>query len=167
MPLSALPTRLQSPSAWKGTDWDTWYQRWMLQYIGWFAYGPRATERWARWRALPKVLLAIGGKGTWRWEYDDGSQPELSEWGKTPLKLDAPVNYYLSRVQYWKRWHFAVQWPLQITFHVYWRASDVPTAFTRPDTLGISKFFSAYGPVSRDADRVYWFPGFFVGGEWK
>jgi hypothetical protein len=111
------------------------------------------------------VLFAVRGKGIWRWEDDKTDIP----FGQTFNKIVfwTPRDCYLSRVQYWSRWHFAVQWPLQVTFHVYWRAADVAFPYERPKGMSIKKMFFAYGPVHRDADAVYWFPSGYIGGKWK
>lgn len=154
MPWSALPEHIDEPSEWAGTDFDKPGWRWHNQIKGWFAYGPRAKEWWARWRGVPKVIFALRGAGEWRYESD----AELWK-GETGI--------YLSRVQYYCRWHVALQWPLQLSFHWYWHAADVPTAPDRPKDLSMKKLVFGYGPTHRDSDTVYWFPSFFLGGTWK
>ena len=150
MPWSALPPHIDDEHEWKGTDWDKPGLSWHNKYKGWFAYGPRAKEKWARWRTIPRVLVKLKGKGPWRYETDDLS-------GKS----------YLSRVQYWTRWHFQIQWPFMVAFHIYWRAKDVPQEPNRLSDATIKKMFFFYGPGHRDGDAVYWCPSFFVGGSWK
>jgi hypothetical protein len=153
MPWSALPEHINEPREWAGKDHDkVWYTRWVKYVQGWFAYGPRAKEWWARWRLVPCTLFAMKGNGPWRFE---------------GIMRDGKVRFYRSRAQYWTRWHVALQWPLQLTFHWYWRAADVPTTDTRPQNLNIKKLVFGYGPVHRDADDVYWFPSFYLGGTWK
>lgn len=161
MPWSALPEQLRSAEAWKGTDWDNPFQRWLLRFKGWFAFGWRASEGWARWRRYPKVLFAKRGWGRWRLESDE--QP--GEVGL--LKLWTADSWYVSRVQYWCRWSVQVQWPLFFAFHVYWKRRDVPLYPKRPNTLGIGKLFFFYVGAHRDADGVYWVPSVYVGGVWK
>lgn len=154
MPLSALPPELQDvqnhfpDDKAFGTTWFgrlyTWYQKTTKT---WFCFSYRCTEWWARWRKAPVVLLKIGGQGVWRYESTGEEQ-------------------YLSRVQYYKRWHFAIQWPLMVSFHVYFHQKDVPIfGDPRPDTDG--KLFFAYWNHF-DADLVYWMiTSIFVGLEWK
>lgn len=147
MPWSALPPHIDEPSEWVGSDWDNPWQRWLLKIKGWFAYGYRAKEWWARWRRYPVVLFALRGSGMWRIEWDDDD-------------LDAPG--YLSRVQYWCRWHVQLQWPLFFAFHVYLKNPAEPERYNRNTPL---VYF--YVGAHRDADGVYWFPSAFVGGGWK
>lgn len=170
MPLSALPERLQDPNAWKGTDMDNIFQRWIIKnpwIHGLFAYGPRAKEWWGRWREIPIVLFAIRGKGQWRWEYTNGLF-EMTEGSTTLTKKDSDnviYNYYLSRVQYFTRWHFQIQWPFVVSFHFYFSQKSVPTFPTRTDTD--NKLFYCYFGAHRDSDQIYWFPSAFLGLTWK
>lgn len=150
MTKSALPERLQQDSNWVGTDWDTKWQRWMIPFKAVFAYGPRAKEWWARWKTPPKILLRIGDKNGWRWEMD-------------PLSMCT----YVSRVQYFKRWHFAIHWPLLVTFHCYFKKKGVPMA---GDVLGdrlSNTLFYCYFGAHYDQDGVYWMPSVYVGLTWK
>lgn len=167
MPWSSLPEHLNSPEKWKGTDMDTDLFRWTLKIKGWFAFSPRATEWWARWRSIPKLLFALRGKGFWRAEHDElGERSGRGHWyWLNPIYTED--GWYLSRVQYYCRWHVAVQWPLQVTAHVYWREKDVPYPPNRPTSLGINKLLYMYGPTHRDTDVVYWIISFFIGGQWK
>jgi hypothetical protein len=181
MPKSALPERLQDPANWAGTDDDIWYMRWRIYVKGWFAYGPRATQRWAKWREFPKTLFAVRSKqGIFRvetetWERDSSWD---CKWDFNWLfnsnlwayrdKVDL-VEYsqgYLSRIQYYTRWSFQIQWPLTIAFHYYFRAKDVPVHGQLRPNLD-KKLFFAYVGVHRDGDKVYWFPSAFVGLTWK
>jgi hypothetical protein len=135
MPWSALPEHLNSPEKWAGTDDSkVAWMNWRLKVKGWFAYGPRAKEWWARWRTSPVCLFKIGGTGEWRYETD-------------PFKLIP----YLSRIQYWKSWHLAVQWPFFISF-----------SLVKKD-----KVLYMYIGCSYDQDGVYWFPSSFIGKTWK
>lgn len=161
MPWSALPESLNSPEKWAGTDNDTWYARWTLQFQGWFAFGPRAIEWWASWKFPPKVLFKIGGKGEWRYEF---VQSLLS------LPDGSPLSYYLlSRCQYYKRWAFVVQWPLMFTLHWYWREKDVPISGgdNWNDDFSIMELVFMYGPLHWDADLIYWILSFYIGSQWK
>lgn len=160
-PRSALPPHIDEPHEWKNTDWDTKWQRWMLEIKHWFAFGPRATEWWARWRKFPIVLFARKGRGKWRLEDDVDDIVSYKPTSHEP-------GTYLSTIQYWCRWHIALQWPLHLTFHIYWRAADVPGLFERPrKDLSIHHMFFFRIGARRDADKVYWFPSLFVGGNWN
>lgn len=129
----------------------------------WEAFGPQSRFWWARWRPVPTVLFAARGEGRWRMEND------VTEIGLRDIKrCNSWPNWYLSRIQYWSRWHIAVQWPLQITGHIYWRKADVPQFPDRPaKDLGITRLFYVYGPIHRDADGIYWLNSFFFGGGFK
>lgn len=182
MPRSALNERLNDPANWKGTDDDNWFMRWRIPLKGLFAYGPRATQWWAKWREYPKTLLAIRSRqGVFRaetegWERDSSWD---SVWDIRWLfnddvyayrELEVPiVEYkqgYLSRIQYYARWHFQIQWPFMIAFHFYFKAKDVPKyGEPRPNTD--SKLFYFYFGAHRDSDKVYWFPSAFAGLVWK
>ena len=171
MPKSALPDHIDEPHEWDGTDWDWWGQKWMLKIKHWFAYGPRAKEWWARWREVPIVLFGIKGAGPWRYEYTKDGKPDffydenncIGFWHKVPH----PDLYYLAVTQYFSRWHFAVQWPFHVTFHIYF-TKDIPIQPQRPeeDYTIRTMFFIRFG-ARRDADRVYWFPSMFVGGDFN
>ncbi len=128
----------------------------------WMAVGPRSRFWWARWRETPITLFAIKGKGKWRFEND-----EIDLALNDRNKVKGWPNWYLSRVQYWCRWHFAVNWPLQITFHVYWKESSVPKWPDHGGDTNITDMLYVYGPGHRDADKVYWLISGFIGGGWK
>lgn len=178
MPLSALPESLQDVENHFPDDDQyknvpifgnlyRWYQK---KSKTWFAFSYRCTEWWAKWRKFPTVLFAIGGKGEWRFEtHAETGYGIVSAELYTPnavfFSLDSG-NYYLSRIQYYKRWHFAIQWPLMVSFHVYKKEINVPIiGQTLPDLDG--KLWFAYWNHF-DADLVYWMlTSFFVGGGWK
>lgn len=182
MPKSALPERLQDPAAWKGTDDDNKWMRWRIPLKGLFAYGPRAKEWWAKWREYPKTLFAIRSKqGLFRaesegWEQDSAwdsvssatkfVDTDIFVTGISPQGLQFIQQGYLSRVQYYTRWHIQLQWPFMFAVHFYTRAADVPIqGLPRPDTDGKLWFF--YFGAHRDADKVYWFPSAYLGRNWK
>ncbi len=162
MPWSAVPPHLNphiNPDAWKGTDQDVWWKRWLIPFKGWMAFGPRATEKWAKFREYPWLLFAAKGKGYFRWENTDGSWETID----TPQKIGQQTfdwtgaAVYLSRSQYWTKWHIQLQWPLFIAFHIYWRLRDVPSFPDRPrEDLSILHMFQFQIGFKRDADRVYW-----------
>jgi hypothetical protein len=160
----ALPPGLDRWQDWKGKDHDkVWYTRWVKYVKGWFAFGPRSAYSWARWSFPPKLLFKIGGKGPWRYEFV--AAPDTSH------VLDG--HFMLSRCQYFKRWHLAVySRPFMVTFHVYWRAKDVPPSdgIIWENDFGISKLLFLYGPIHWDADVIYWLSPFilgYLGGQWK
>jgi hypothetical protein len=171
MPLDALPERLQTAEAWKNTDMDNIFQRWIIKnpwIHGLLAYGPRSKHKWACWRTIPKVLFAIKGEGPWRWEHDEA--PTLADYDKGVLKDKtlSHAGYYLSRIQYWCRWHFSIQWPFIITFHVYFKKKDImPVELSTSHNLPNNTLIYFYIGAHRDGDVVYWFPSAFLGGTWK
>lgn len=170
MPKSALPPHLDTPEEWKGTDWDTWYQRWMLTIKHWFAYGPRAKEWWAKWREYP-ILLAGYFAGDCRQETRDGSAETRYGTGfMTDLKpslwkrrnyvpKDPKRRYYVSPIQYWCKWHIQIQWPFFFAFH--YTFGRVPKFPKRPNNKHKVLYFRI--GARRDSDRVYWFPSLFIG----
>jgi hypothetical protein len=160
MPNSALPERLQDPANWKGTDDDNWLMRWRLSRKGWFAYGPRATQWWAQWREWPIMLFKRGPGILWRYEDDETSWIGCNH-------QNVGDGLYISRIQYWKRWHFQIQWPLMIAGHFYFSQKNVPLYPTRPGDTTKNKLFYFYIGCMRDADKVYWFPSFYAGLTWK
>lgn len=144
MPWSALPPHIDSPDEWTGKDDDDhWYTKWRKSVKGWFAFGPRATEKWARFREYPKVLFAWRGKGVWRYEND---LMDAYSRGSRAFISFAPEGWYLSRVQYRAKWHIALQWPLFLHGHI-----------------GGWQFYVGF---KRDADRVYWL-AIYPGRVWK
>lgn len=183
MPKSALSERLQTKENWEGTDWDNPFQKWMIPLKGWFAYGPRAKEWWAKWREYPKTIFAILGKGSIRIENEDWERDSAREYSDPGIRhvlfnLEPVMFYefgklgtvmsqgYLSRVQYYTRWSFQIQWPFMIAFHIYFKPNNVQIyGKPRNDTDG--KLFFFYFGAHRDADKVYWFPSAYVGFNWK
>lgn len=150
MPWSALPDHINEPHEWDGKDDDKlgWWGRFRKAHKGWFAFGPRATEWWARWREVPRILYAIRGNGSFRFENTDGTDTFYDDCcNPYPHKgWLTEHNYYLSRVQLWCDWHIGLQWPLFL--HGHFRG------------------WQFYIGFKRDADRVYWLAGF-LGRVWK
>lgn len=175
MPISAMPehlnTREEIDAAFPDDEQfgtTTWYgklYRWYQKETKtWFAFSYRCTEWWARWRKTPMVLLALRGKGDWRWEKEDGSGDVIG--GYWAIAAWQPTGAYLSRIQYYTRWHVAIQWPLMISFHFYPKAADVPCVLeNRPDLDG--KLWFGYWNHF-DADLVYWMiTSGYLGRNWK
>lgn len=160
MPISAMPEHLNSKEEIEAAfpddsqyGTDNWFGRLYKRYNKatktWFAFSYRCTEWWARWRKYPIVLFGVKGSGPWRFEHEGGDFVNESVKFIQFTKLA-----YLSRIQYYTRWHFAVQWPLMISFHFYPNANDVPLyGLPRPELDG--KLWFAYWNHF-DADLIYW-----------
>lgn len=162
-PWDALPEHINEPSEWKNTDDDkVWWMRWRLKIKGWFAYSYRSKYWWARWRRTPKVLFAIKGAGPWRFEND-----RFDYMGEELKFAEVSPGWYLSRIQYYCRWHFKIMWPLFIAGHVYPKAADVPKPGEPVGDAQDGKLYQAYAGAARDADQVYWFPSAAAGKVWK
>lgn len=181
MPISAMPEHLNTleeiDAAFPdddqyGTGWFGRFYRWVHKKTKtWFAFSYRCTEWWARWRKYPKVLFAIAGEGFWRFEagnepYTTADDTCISTDGRRYILNEEFSPDYLSRIQYWTRWHFAIQWPLMISFHFYPKANDVPVpGEVRPELDG--KLWYAYWG-HYDADNVYWMLlSMYIGRNWK
>lgn len=173
MPKSALPEHLNDPedieANFRDDDQygDNWFGR-LYRSVRkatrtWIAFGPRATERWAKWREVPYPLFCRKGEGPWRWEYTDASQLEILDWDR-PLRDKSlyNANYYVSVIQYWSKWHIQIQWPFFVAFHYY--IDEVPRFPDKATTQRVLYF--RFG-ARRDADRVYWFPSLFIGLSWN
>jgi len=170
MPLDALPEHLRDIENHFPDDEQfgtrtlfgrlyRWYQK---KTKTWFAFSYRCQAGWARWRKYPMVLFAIGSKGLWRFE------TKYTEYMMdTPhLRMAGSPDSYLSRIQYYKRWHFAVQWPLMISFHLYPKMTDVPKYGESVSELDGKVWFGYWGHY--DADSVYWMiTSMYVGKNWK
>lgn len=182
MPISAMPEHLNSKEEIENAfpddsqfGTDTWYGRLYKWYNKktktWFAFSHRCTEWWAKTRMYPMVAFAVRGKGDWRFETEVGDYV-----GGYPVMLMwQPQHGYLSRIQYYTRWHFAIQLTVwkeipfifpMISFHWYPKASDVPFhGLPRPE-LDNKLWFAYWGHF--DADLVHWLvtSGYF-GRNWK
>lgn len=181
MPLSALPEYLRSKENWKGTDDDVWYMRWRINLKWLIAYGPRATESWAKWRMWPKTIFAIRSKiGAFRLETErderdsayDAQDHTIFTFNRNWFmpsndRQSVMVPCYLSAIQYWTRWHLAIQWPFHISFHCYFKKNDIPRYPEKPGSSVDNKLFFFRFGSRRDSDRVYWFPSLFVGLSWN
>lgn len=140
-----------------GKAWR-WYKK---KTKTWFAFSYRCTERWARWRVYPKVLFAVGGEGVWRWEAILPPHADLYS-----DDVVQPAFYYLSRIQYFKRWHVSVQWPLIFTMHFYPKAKDMPLHAGTSYELDGKLWFFYWNHF--DADLVYWMvKSMYLGKNWK
>lgn len=171
MPKSALPEHLNDPEEIENSFPDdkrfgdgffgriyTWFHKTTKT---WTAFGPRATEWWAKWRELPVTVFAAFGPGLSRWEDTDGELQKGTPYPKR-LWMFKPRVMYLSAIQYWTKWHIQIQWPLFIACHYY--IDPVP----KWDGVATGRrvFYFRIG-ARRDADRVYWCPSFFIGLTWN
>jgi hypothetical protein len=177
MTLSALPEHLDEADEWKGTDWDNPWQRWLLKYKHWLAFGPRAKEWWARWREYPILLFAFVGPGYARWENTDGSfdacepkrfyffvrdrrfMPAGVATGEPAKDEELKIRCYFSVIQYWAKYHVALQWPLHLSFH--YDQNEPPPPKGRP-VDDHKMWFFRFG-CRRDGDKVYWLFAWFLG----
>lgn len=175
MPWSALPEHLNSPekveaafhddSQFGTTGFGGLYRWYNKKTKAWFAFSYRCTEWWARWRMYPKVLLAAAGEGFWRFENEISDLHISTDLGWYVLNCDFGDDY-LSRIQYFTRWHIAIQWPLMISFHFYPFAKDVPMPDSPHLDLDGKVVFGYFGHF--DADKVYWmFTSAYLGRNWK
>jgi len=158
VPKSALPEGFKDQADGTNTDWNNWFQKYWRR--SWFAYGPRATEWWAKWREWPITVFAIRGKGTFRFE--DDVRDFSFGYSLRTLRWWAHKDEYLSAIQYWSKWGFQLQWPFFIAFHYY--LDDVPQ---EPEKGGARRVFYFRFGARRDADKVYWSPSFFIGLTWN
>lgn len=170
MPLDALPKELQDVENHFPDDstFGTktlfgklyyWYQK---KSKTWFCFSYRCSEWWARWRKYPVEVFKIGGNGPWRYE-TLGGDFVLSTGASLAL---VSGDSYLSRIQYYKRWHFAIQWPLLVSFHFYKKAEYVPRYGEPLPELDGKLLFFYWNHF--DADLVYWMlTSIFIGNGWK
>lgn len=163
MPWSALPDHLnprKNPEAWKGTD--TFWKRWTR---GLLSFGPRATEKWAKWRDCPLSVFAWRGKGLWRVE---------EKTGKERIGMDEntvhsrPDGYFISRIQPFCRFHVALQWPLFVSWHIFWRQKDVE-AFDahKYAKRTIKSLLCGYIGAKFDPVDQFYSVSFSIGGSWE
>lgn len=172
VPKSALPEHLQDvennfpdDSQFGTTTWYGRVYRWLNKTTKtWFAFSYRCTEWWARWRKYPKVLFCAWGDGALRLEGEGGVITVRSD--KRFLINTAFSHGYVSRVQYFCRWHVLVQWPLGVSFHWYPRASDVPEEWKVLPELDGKVVFGYWNHY--DADHIHWMViSVYAGLNWK
>lgn len=129
---------------------DTWYgrlyRRWSKFIKPHIVFGPRDIHWYHRFREWPITLLALFGEGQARFENDILAIKSLA---KPIIWYDSSFNkFYLSRIQYWTKWHIQIQWPLFLGFSFY-----------RND-----QFWMGYLGFKRDADKIYILGAFFGKG---
>lgn len=172
MPKSALPEHLNDPEEIENAFPDDsqysaygfvgrlyrWYNK---KTKTWFAFSYRCTEWWAKWRTTPKILFSVGGNGPWR--YETGAGEYLLDALQTGSFAESA---YLSRCQYYKRWHIAIQWPLMISAHFYPKEADVPQSYKERESVDGKLWFFYWNHF--DADLVYWMvTSLYLGRNWK
>jgi hypothetical protein len=101
--------------------------------------------------------LAVRGEGPWRLEDKDGVPDAVSTDGKI-LFLKSYGNQYLSRIQRYTRWHFAIQWPLCFLGHFYFKKEYVQSVTAAHEDKD-GKVFSFYRGWHFDGDEIYWGDG--------
>ena len=153
MPKSALPEGFDNSQ--KG-DWNFWPFRYLKPSLT--AFGPRCTERWAKWREFP-IRLFFRGKGAVRWENTDGSVTGIG----TATQYTVVGNFkagqlYISAIQYWCKWHVQIQWPLFFAAHYY--LDELPVF---PARAGERRVLSVRIGARRNADGFYDFPSAYIG----
>lgn len=182
MPISAMPGHLDSNEEIDGAFPDdeqfgttTWYGRLYRWYNKTtktlFAFSYRCTEWWAKTKKYPMIAFAIRGKGDWRFETETGDYVG----GYWAIAMWQPQHGYLSRIQYYTRWHFAIQltvWdkiPLifpMVSFHFYPKAADVPIVNEPRPELDGKLWFAYWGHF--DADLIHWLlTSGYLGRNWK
>lgn len=173
MPKEALPDHLRfdlNPDAWKGTDNASWLMRLKKRIQTVFAGSHRVPKGFWKFREFPTTIFTVRGKGAFRLESSTGDQVYRDNdpryrgliWWE-PTDPDQKGRVYLSRIQIWCRWHFAIQYPLFIQGHVFWRERDIVPWPDYQSDFGISKYFSFQAGWKRDSDGVSW-PTVFIGG---
>lgn len=202
MPLSAMPEHLNSKEEIDAAFPDdeqfgttTWYGRLYRWYNKatktMFAFSYRSWEWWAKTKKYPKVLIAICDKNSsFRLEDEKGEVMDLGyrriitneyveSWRTATAPDGAPVwdvhPAYISRIQYYSRWHFAIQLTIwenipfafpMVSFHRYSKKEDVPEyGKPRPELDG-KLWFLYWGHF--DADLLHWLlTSGYVGKNWK
>ncbi len=118
------------------------------------------------WRVVPFTIFAVWGGGPLRIESADGHRQDKADLVVRRAWNVRMLEYYLTEGQPWSRWHFAIQWPLQISFHWFTHAAAVGTFPEPAPWLGLKHLIVGYGPLVRTTDAKYHWK-FFLGGSWK
>ena len=183
-PRCALPEHLNDPeeienafpddSQFKGFLGNLW-KRWNKMTKTWDAWGPRcpkgiAFSMWPpwilarKWRENPIVLFADRGPGHWRLEKDGAPDIYTSAIDPNDTIKDHP-GYYLSRNQYWCRFHWQISWPLFFCFHKYSDTAQVMPIGEREKKDG--QILMGYIGAKRDSDKIFWWVTAFFGKTFK
>jgi len=153
----ALPEWYPRTARGTGTDWDVRFLRDIPK--AWFAYGPRATCWFHKWRKWPKTLIAIRSrKGSFRLETEGWTRDSFEEFlfRKSKIFNRNFENRYLSRIQKYTPWSFQIQWPFLISGHIY-----------LGQRLLLQRPLFFYFGFHRDADKTYFGPSAFIGLTFK
>jgi hypothetical protein len=161
-PKSAYPTGYKL-----GKDNQSWLMRQKNKVQVWFTGGPRVPSGFWKFRELPRTLILLSGNGDLRYENTDGTVITCLCKTKAGVLFNMePTACYLSRIQPWTRFHFALMWPLAIHWSLIWRSRDVVKYPKYQSVFGIKKMFAGYLGWVRDSDKIYK-PKFFVGGNFE
>lgn len=148
-----------------GSDNQSWLMRMKFKYFQVpLTHGPRCKHKW---REIPRALFAIGWPG-FRIENTDGTQTDaIDDVVKPYIVINSKSDkWYISRIQPWSRWHFALHWPLGITWHIFWCQKNVVKFPTYKSSFGITKLLAGYLGWIRDSDKIYK-PKLFIGGNFE
>jgi len=134
-----------------------------------FTGGPRVPSGFWKWREIPKtIFMRPHGNRNVRWENTDGTAiwrtKELIELAIDDRPERTPK--YVSRIQPWVRYHFALMWPLGIHWSIIWRSKDVVKYPKYQSVFGIKKLFCGYLGWIRDSDKIYK-PKVYAGGNFE
>lgn len=136
---------------------------WFTGFSWWYFFPLLILPVFKQWRYMPMTIAGYYGNGWVRYESDEhengNSHAGWIFWHEpfVILPTGARIPGYISRVQYWCRWHVALHWPLLITAHLYPNAGNVLKPGERGQTDG--KVYSFYRGWHRDGDRLYWGDG--------
>lgn len=172
MPKSAFPEGYKL-----GPDNQSWFMRIKKKVQAWFAAGPRVSSGFWKWHEFPITSFALKYKGMWRLENTDGtifnseSRNVLFDWIGYIIKDYGPGKrvgefLYLSRIQPWTRWHFSINWPFFVNFHLIYRVKDIVEYPEYRSDFGIGKMFTFYFGWKRDSNKVY-IPTIYGGGNFE
>ncbi len=139
--------------AWIGTDNASWLMRLKKRIQYWLAIGPRGNHWYCKTRELPKTLFIRHGGGPLRYESSDGRF----------TSNETQKDMYLSRIQCWCKWHFAIQWPPFFQGHRVWNKKDVPAYPEYKSDFGIDKMVNAQLGYKRDGDKWHILTAFLGG----
>jgi len=153
--LALLAVFVLIPLAVASIWWPTWHWWYLVPFV------PIPLAR--KWRPKPFVIFAMCGKGSWRLERLNGGEASAPQ--QRFKWMDFEGEYFLSRIQYWTRWHFAILWPLCFQAHRYTKAGDVLPAMGHGETDG--KLWGGYFGIHFDLDWIYWFWSVTIGKVFK
>ncbi len=150
MPRSAFPKNYKL-----GKDNQNWLMRLKFKYFQVpLTGGPRVPKGFWKWRKIPNTLFLFAPKhGVIRTENTNGQK--IDHYLHDPPDSRPTKGQYISRIQPWIRYHFALMRPLGIHWHVIWREKDVVKYPKYQSKFGWRKGMMGYLGWIRDSDRVY------------